>query len=1822
MDSTGLRGYLYEFLFYRTVETQKDRIRAERGDAAINSVAPTITVSQAREFHRRIQERLNEQNLDLHNPTLNISMALTAMDSVLREGLEGYESPFDGDLTSNSPFYASVFQEFAAMAGRNDAPSGEYGHLVPISPYDDRFAHRENVRAQGSHLSYVEVSTIDAYLGGSLTNLPTTVNESVVVSRINERSERLEAVGPVRTVADVAGITQLAPYMSLNEVGPARDWVLAGLRDPATGMIDPARAMSPEAMERTLAILDDLSRQGVDFTITPDRNIGQLKATLTDTNLSVRLTDVREAEDYVGSTYRDGVTTRFSGNIKIPGSYKTAPHKPTPSEVVDLLHVAQGKAVQRWDDQGVVGAAGHQTQGKNDVYIGKGRNMAMRVGPARNAQGRVVPNSSAFIVRNASSRSRGPEMFYDEPDVNRAKADQYLVDAVESAQENFDQRLNIEYLIEQSRIARAGGDVENHLVAFDSDESIAFIQEQYWNVLTGQTSVLEFVAPDTKLNENDIRLLGEELSHDEQYSNYSRLTPEEQVRAHAHDLNRAVVGTFDPHYVYDYETDGLVVRRFDPVGVAKFATTETGPVQTMEDLVSVMRLSSIQPEELRGDSSYNTTIKNRLVRFDPERAQDFEQAVQGSEFLTAMYERTRDALVRQGVAVDTLMLDEQGVVRYKGLRTTTMNSSTQVPVTGYLGQIFEPGDHGEVVTRFGSGGNYMFVPGYDATVLPNEPGENKSLEERTVLRGYEQMMGDAIEAQLASDLMEARTIVGDPSKLNSVYRKLTDTRHPVDFLEQSAEEGMSSSWVEAILATEAKRVRFSNKLREESTVNGEFSAIAFDRDMDDDLNRDGFTLTGGRNMSIITPESDGYFDPVATSTATNQGIVRYLVESAQVDSDGHIIRGDVNDRTPVMKHPDWQFAEFDAVDRQQMTFSNIMNASSVTAPLKTAHMTFGGWTYDDSIVLSREAADDMLVRGVDGEVRSLIVGDKILDFHGNKGVVSLIVDRNMSLEEAETQGLSDAVAYFKANPDLDVVMAPFSAVSRFNGGSTREMAQNAQDLHHPDGSVTNGGVGECRFVVTHMAVDVKTKMYDEEQYAQGRGRRASSQLGGALGSQGADKVAAEFFGRNDAAVAQVRELLNVAGYDLDHEGALYYGHIDHPGENRILFERDQFEGKNAFAKVVRERGGDLEIPWDLSFVNGTKVEQIEGRSTYKLPILSAGLRSGQTLEDGSVTTHDYTNQYLKIFNAILEHEKASLANDQKKIAEARADAQRAFDYIGRDVERRALNGKHNIFKEKLMAHRLPDSATAVWTGDPRLDLDQVAMSSKAAQTLGIDTNDPDARVMIWRDPVLRDSGVRYMRVAINDELTGVAINPLMDKSFDGDFDGDAVAVVKLNTKSADAQARLLLSPEANPLDLGVADPETGMYPLSINEGLDVQVALSRDAELKERYSNIHQKFNDNEIDYQEGSVSVEEKVTRNREVFKDLSDLCTKDMLAKQYGTAVIQFDTMENHIDSLDRACIQTGAKGSPKKLEEYTRYVGADPKTHADLGRTLVTREDTMETMYATAVKAFGTGIAGAYLQRGMMALRNSSPEANKAVLELTAPVTQSVLQVKHDPVEARQKLALLRGPARELWRGRELTTQTDRDGHITWSVVRDERGKPVQASKDKWVEQFKEFYTAKDGLNVKINADYVSVVAEGLAKGENNTILNLEDDRENALGMAALDQLALSGSSSKLAEFARDHRKLYEGSKTADFAPFIVRDNMRQTAAKGLFRKDTQAQMGPVVAPVVFPNPEPVKNVEPNRARTTTMERPRTLAEVQASPRPYADDSVKNNTYEMER
>ncbi|MFD7537472.1 hypothetical protein [Streptomyces sp. NPDC059819] len=1757
----GLRRYFYEYVYYKAVEQAREQ------------TGQVIPISQAKAIRARVDGILGSQGAALADPRLGVTDCLSAIDQAFAEKVSGYEPQF-GDRSPQNERYQQTQWEFAHVTGVGAQIDLKSARL-PISPYDPDWSERATLKRAGTALVYLPDETIERVAGGAVETLADPRRGNMVLWRLGDDGKPFEA-GRAMTNDDAAGLTTLMDKMSRQEYDRVREWVIDGGRDPQTNRVDRNRFMSQRAVARSAALLEELKAQGVSYEVTRDREPGQIKAKIAGTGMEIRLTDTRQ-EEYAGARiYDNGTVLRYSTNYRVAGGM--AVYSPSPAEAVQLVRFAQGRRVERTDMPGhAVGETGttHEERGRGrtvvdvpDSYHVDRESMFVvgdYVAPGESAP---RPGSKVMLRRDAKNRSL-PAFFLDvEP------AEAYAKAAVESARLNLQSALGVEDLITRAaaELERTGRQLDAiEPPEYSADSEVAAIQRSYWDVLTGAHSDLLRPGATEEMYQERLEEIGELQAAEvpEMGNLVYGGTAVEKVRQHAEDVPFELIGTWEPE---THDVDGeWVDQRFNPDRVAQYMTSPTGQWSNRDNLASALRRCGISPDEMMGSTFRTTRFKDRLVRFDAEHCMPI--ADHESAFMRRIGVTVRESIERNAATVSEILLDEQGVIRWSGEKLRRDGKST--PISGEIGQVFDVGEYGEITTAFASGQNALIVPGYEATIAAQPPGEAPApVEERTRLRGYEQLMHERIQYQIAGDLIAGRSETGEPSSLNAVYSQLYGTRHPIDFIERATTYQFDEStgeftkhledWTAAILQTEARRVRYSNEIRVGSTVYAEYRAQRDRIDPADDNRFDAWRLTGGRNMAVLTGRDQnnvsapsGYFDPVMTGGATNQGIVRYLTTQARVDADGRIVPGDesvAGQRAPLMALPELDTLRYDPFDRQQMTASTIMQSSRVTRPTGTALMTFGGWTADDPIVVSSEFAAEHQIRGAGGGLRDLVVGDKISDLHGNKGVISLVVDREMRLNEAREQDIEQEVAWFRANADLDVVMSPFSLISRRNAGSARELMNGrVAGLFSPEGEYTRGALGDMRFVVTHMAVDSKTKIYDDEQVRAGKGRKASSQLAWALQSQGCPAIMREFYGHNSGAESNLREYLLATGMDMEADGTLRVigqaEDLDERPERRFIpmpqlqrtqpRKEGQLPGLNttamrkSFGDLIGDRGGDMEIPFALTYPTGEQTETVSANS-WRLPVMSSHLRSGQDFEDGSSVIHDWTRSYQDVFVEACRYRYMSeqlelhglsaqkRAEVRRSMSESVSRAQRAFEAITSDVQNRVLSGKNNIFKTGLMASRLTDSATMVWTADPRLDVDQLALSSVKAKQLGLTEGD---HALVWRDPVLRDAGVRYMRVAIDDRLTGAAINPVMDACFDGDFDGDAVAVVKLHSEAAKAEAAAKLSVSANLLDTGVIKSD-GSHPLAMQVSLDTQVALSKDAGLAQELESSRSEANRLLLQALTGAEPPEEIELGQQVVTEELSVLYRQAQRG-EFGSA-LTFSDRAAHLQSVREVCVETGAKGSEKKLADYARNLGDAQGTPG------ITQADQEASMFATAIKAHGTGLGGSFSQRAVRALRG---EDLKAVLEVTYPVTQSILQAKHDAAEARHKYEMLQGPGRELWRGRSI----EQVGPGRWRTVFVD-GEPVQATVEEWEKQFTEFYEAKDGFNVTVNPDYVARVASALEDPKTGLIRNLEEDA--SLRGSVMDRMAYGGAFADLVEAAKNRESVYDGENNEQFASSATR------------------------------------------------------------------------------
>lgn len=1525
--------------------------------------------------------------------------------------------------------------------------------------------------------------------------------------------------------------------------------------------------------------------------------------------------------------------------------------------------------------------------------------------------GRDMPVSVTF---NYSKRTKSETAM---PSVEAAY--NFMTDAVGTARDNFQAAVGMDDLVERARLynayaeAREAERAEAEValmrgetftsrvpdVTFEpsADPDIASLQQSYWDILTGAEDVLLKPEYDKDDYSDGEAVRGTLVGNDLDRASYHG-TPEEKVRAHLRDMTDGFIGKLDcetksTRQLYD---DGFVDRvseviphgpQFNPVNVARYMTSKFGQFRNKDDLLKALRLMDFNETHLIGveDDFLVRTFAERLIKFDEGSARPMMDAP--DEFTRRVCDTVYDSIVGSGATVrkENILIDHQGVVRYTAARplglatgTSAMDPTQYDVFTGEIGRVLAPDANGMVRTD-----KYCFVPGYIGNIKPNRLGENLPWEERVVLKGYEQVLSEAIRRQVRSDLIGYKSdksgkgdmVVGDPVSLNSAIRQLYDTRYELDFLTRTAEDGMSAELRDAIIRTNASRVRFPNEFME-----GANRVNLFQRQMNGQLDtmaandRDPSTLTGCRNIAILESPGDGIFDPSFTGNGGAQG-VRYLAEGAEVRPDGTVARAELTyvededgtlrkdlSKTPrcaIIRYLEsgGRCPDFDAADRTNMEGNGLLHCLCEARDVRMAQVNVGGWTFEDGIVVSSDFARKYQVRDEHGVMRDLMAGDKMTE-HGNKGVIAIVVDRNMSPEEAADQHIEKLVELFRANPELDVVKSPYSGVSRFNAGTfTEANAKGAEDLILPDGRVAKGAVGTVTMTILEQTADSKT--HHDADIPQ---RMYGPQAGWALDSADCPAVIQDSFASNTKALTAAREYLISIGMDLTPDGQMRIGYRPHDGERRNVFEMRNAtfaapakpkEGKaplplpdrpkqtyvkdktlESYLSDIADKGGFLEVPFKLSYPRIPGITKDDGiaedelgtleeipwseRSeesrkawpgkTYKLPIISSYLRSGMDYGEGDPISHDYTNRYSEIIQAMSELQatywqtayswrvedlrdvsdadvakfgvgkpdgpvdvvRAASAippvrksnGDAKTASKVPLDemargmqdkAQRAFNKITGDIVSRRLEHKRNMFRTGLMANKQAKSATAIWTPDPRVSVADVGMNPDMASSLGLREGD---YAMVHRDPILQESGIRYLKVKLDPRLAGISVNPAgVPGGMDGDFDGDTAGVHKPKLKVARAEAMERLSVRNNLLDKSARN-ENGDLKLFIAGGQDIAAGIAADPALKSRYEQIERWVNRFERDGAAGKIS-EAELGACRDMAVKQIDRFVGEAFDKGFGRSVLSYESPQAHFESMV-AYVEDGCKGKTSKVGDYARFAGyrlewADTSDKNPKGLTGVTderdgiysQEHRDENCGMLAAKNFQqqyTGFAGAFSIRAMTALLSICPNEASRLSKLA---TQGVLQVKHDRTMADTFENILSGPARNLWHGYKMERcigavrtvvptgafYKDADGELheitdvaeteteTWRVLSDAEGNPIKATKAEFIDQFMEIYAKDMGLDV--NPDLLHKVADAMeirpGEGEDDFDAGKMHDLEGSLyerTAASMQRVAYAG------------------------------------------------------------------------------------------------------------
>lgn len=1694
--------------------------------------------------------------------------------------------------------------------------------MLPLSPYMPGLVDRDIAMKNGNQVLYMT----DAAVSADYADLG-FLNEGVTLSVASDPAidvpSKLREAGPALSADDRSGLSALRPFMSEREYRELSvdGWTQNGGIVRGEDGKNHAIFMDDASIARVREVVRSLREQGTSFTLQRDRRRGQVKAHF-DNGMDVRVIDPYMPA-YAGSRcYDDGVSVYYQmdghknpDGSKARGWTEYVPQ--SPAECLDLINFALGREVARWDKPGQqVGAPEVVANGTLNTSFHASKNFRARVG-VRRVDGQLV---NVSIFHNGASRSSNTRRFEDE-----ASAEDYLVDAIATARENLAGQIGVESLIELARQrqemldkAEELGDEElreqaaTMVPGYSYNPDVKAIQEKYWDVLT---------VPGTNLYRPDVAVedIGESAEDNISLETLDANTyvgnPESICRQHLADELDFFIGRFDKG------EDGL---RFDPVNVSKFMTSAYGIFRNNDDLTAAMRKLSMNPEELRGSDYYTNVFKGRLIRFDEKTAQPLkgyvgygaDGSVVRDGFMGRMFDTIKQSIESNGCTVndDDILIDAHGIVQYRASRVESMrpkgankmDSRRPRTVTGQIGQLFPPDSNGVV-----NAGDHLFVPGYLARIEPNKDGENKPYEDRMVLDGYEQVLRATIQDTVRRDLMVSdQDEIGLPYSLNNAVRKLYDTRYGLDFYSRTAEGGMSDELRQAIIDTNKSRVRLDRRFMDESGRMALFQARRRPGfDPLDDYRMDAITLTDGRNPAVMEAPGDGLFDPFFTGNGGAQG-VRYLVDGASVTPDGHIVPSlDKDARCAMMNYlrDSGRYPDFDAVDRMNMTGNGLLHGLRETEPVGMAQVSLSCMTFEDGIVVSKAFAEThMVARQSDGAMRPLMIGDK-MECHGNKGVIGAIIDPEMSDEEAAEKGVWNARDLFRANPELQVVMSPYSSVSRFNAGMGVEaIRSNPSDLTMPDGTVHKGSVGYVKMTILEQTADKKTHFSED-----GTQKRAyGAQLVWALASNDCTEVLKDSFQDNYKSLANLRELLITCGMDIDPTGRFQRGYHKQDGEERQLFEmgplmyteysKDGVAGrrlnmggmKQEFGQQVNMMGGFMEVPFPVRLPTGDTIPEIsdEERSeaskaayagkTYRMPVMSAYLRSGQELDDGESVVHDYTNSYLAIYEAAvrfqdatdqvatLEAQATRTKEDEAKLAKLRAvlerapgDAQAEYSKIADDVVSRRFQGKRNYFRTNMMSNKQSRSATAIWSPDPQMAPDSIGMNPEMALVLGIAEKNQDgvielkkpddSYVLMHRDPVIMPSGVRYLKTVLREDAVGITINPACVGGYQGDFDGDTIGVHVPHSSRAKREAMDRLSIRANLLDKSMYDPETDRYKLFIAGGQDIAAAWAADPRLKADYEALEERVNLFEDAYKRGKMN---KTRLNEEREQAVMDIAgyLYDCAEASFGRHVISYESPEAHIKSIE-AFVDDKAKGSLGKVQDYAKFMGLSYETEDDghlkdgtgvqRDGTLASRDAHIGILKAKNMQQQYTGAAGQYSIRAVKTLLNVNPAA---ATTLNALATQGVLQVKHSPVQADRFEHLMTGCARDVWHGyaleesredvtdlrpvmdpvtRETRMESETVTVDSWKTVLNDERKPVMATKEQFVQQFMDVYGSSRGMGLDVNLRMVEDIADACSK--DGVMMDIEGELCEKYA-APMQQLAYGGTFETIMELADKQAK----------------------------------------------------------------------------------------------
>lgn len=1440
---------------------------------------------------------------------------------------------------------------------------------------------------------------------------------------------------------------------------------------------------SDEAFERGSKLLQHMYDEGYTFSVGVDKSNPRTVSAIIPgvTYATVRILD--ESEQWIGNVYQAYMGSLYYAPMQ-NGKNKTVV---TPSDDFALFDFAMGRR-----------------GGWVSTYAGKG-----------------MPIASISGVTDVDT-SRKPLVNFR---LNDSQFRQF--------NEPADAQASVEGYIEQAKLIRFGELKAEALRQYNADVEEA--ESDFYDIVEEDENLSysdldEVIAGVPQVDEDAIR-----TQIEAEIGNYEDgFNPVKVIDLVRHDTGNNINSLMaEGLRLLNYDADKLFTD-----GVVEVENQDEPESDDDEAIQDVESETEADGSQETGDSFSLANFKNRLVGVDRETvkymtANSVDENL--TDFQKEVLTHTRDFLKDHGFRGEDgsrsekgLMagIDDNGIVVWQGYRARgNRDNRVWERVYGSVGQIFEPDEHGIVKTKFKSGDNYGMVPGYRGFYKYDDI--SKSARERLRTIGYKQQilknLSESLRLQIVRPVQNGKGDVTngmDTVSLNRLYHgDVYGQRIALDWYEKSP---LSEETKDAIIETLQHRVRFDNKL-------GEF-ATTFSQSLSANADESQLAISGlvdNKNLRTLDDSLDGVFDKVMTATGKSQGLVRYLVDGTSVDDYGVITPADPDAKVKLLELDYFKNFGTNAWDREQMAANQLLDAVGVNENARVALMNAGGWTYDDGAMVSKAFAEKNMVPGHDGNMRPLMVGDKISDFGGNKATISIVVDADMSDEEAKEKNLENEVKLVRDN-DLDVVMSSYSVLTRDNAGVVREL-QDSEDIRDVKSPVTGEVVaqsGELNVIITNMLVDEKSHAYDKDALAQGHGRKFSSQLTWATTQLGAKGIMREAFAKNDKAWADMREYLIATGFDMGADGTLQVGYHPQGTEFRNHFDTESGMTSDEFIEQLDDKGGMLDLPFEIQLESGVK--------TNEMPVLSNSLRRKTELLNGSLVEHDYTKLYQDLFDTASHYRQVTDDMTPDEARDARKnqiDIQYKTQSIANRLQKNIIfdnlgglngeNSKHSQIRDRIMAKRLPNSATAVITPDPRLELDKVVVGEAMYKTLFGDVENSNKRAAIFRDPILHAGSVRGVRVEkdTTGEITGMQVNPAIMKSFDGDFDGDSLGVWVPHTKEAQEELKTILAIENNLVD-PISDPQNPK--VYLNTGMDITAGAEKAGLVKPAEGKTAG-------DAVKSQLASYIKALSPKEAMEATNDFVRQSFQAAWGADGIMlgdkdlpQAERNEKVYESLAKM-VGKGAKGNPNSLSEYKTYHEGK-----------ATRSMANDIQTASGVKSDDTGVAGSNSQKLMALMRDINPEA---ALEFTYVISQGTLQIKHDAVKAQIVDEALNSKLKNLFNGKPVNPKTPDD----------------KLSVAEFKDSIHDIY--ENELGVDVREEHLDAVADVLSDG-GKTIKPLRDLM--AKKASPMDQIAYGGGFAAIARLARDGRSLAEGQWSSMMAPDAI---LEADEDSELVKKDTQ-------------------------------------------------------------